>query len=173
MIILKKKTKYVGLFLALLSLFLYFNPGASVYAQSLELTTDVPLSVELEVIIYGEGIVRIGDIEITSSSTFDIKRNTRTDVLLMPNSDYAIDTVILNGENISSNIHENSLVLPELDRRSVLEIYFVMKTLIPSGGGILENPLLPLLIITTSLVTLILLVIHKRKIQSTRGSKII
>lgn len=166
MIILKKGTKYAGLILVLLSLFLYLKPAASVYAQNLELTSDVPLNVELEVIIYGEGTVKVGSIELVSSATIFINRNTKTEVYLLSDRDYTIGSVILNDEDISRSVNNNNLVLPELNSRSVLEIYFVYEALMPYSGEETDNLLLPFLLITASLVVSTLLVDNKLRIQS-------
>lgn len=166
MIILKKKVKYAGILLILLSLYVFIKPGISVNAQSLELITDVPLGVELEVIICGEGIVKVGSIELVSSATVFINRNTKTEVYLLSDKDYTIGSVILNDEDISSSVNNNNLVLPELNSRSVLEIYFVYAGLIPYSGEEADVLLLAFLLITASLVMLILLVNNKRRIQS-------
>lgn len=168
MIFLKRNGKFGGMFLAMLWVLLLLGSTGKVHAWNLELTTTVPLNIELEIIIHGEGSVRLGSFDIVSSSIVEIDRNTKTKVILIPDSNYEINSVILNDEDFCANVHESSFVLPELSKRSVLEIFFVKKEIAPNTGEDSMDIVFPALFIAAAQIVLVSQIVCICRRQSTQ-----
>lgn len=109
------------------------------YAQDTKLTTTVPSQFLLKIEIDGKGKVQVGEKCFSETTTVSVKRHTKTAITVIPAANYEIKSVLYNGEAITDNLQNHTLILPEPTDDSILSITFEEKAQPPQTG---DNPYL-------------------------------
>lgn len=122
---------------SIIALSLMFEASIPVAAQSNQtiLTVEVPSHCSLQVCIVGRGAVSINRYSITESETLLIQRHTRTTIAIQPGLSYQIATVLLNGTDMTEEIHSGELILEGLSSDGVLSVVFVKKSVVWPGSN--------------------------------------
>lgn len=115
-------TKAVALvLLAALTLMLSISAAA---AGSTTLTTTVPETVILTLDIQGKGTVTIGDVNYTQSGSIQIPRNTQLYLGITPTEGYFVKAVTFNGEDMTGDVQDGTLLLPAIGEDASLYVIF-------------------------------------------------
>lgn len=104
------------------------------FALSTRLVTHVPDAFSLELKISGNGTVWVGDTAYYESAIILLDRRGETMVNILPNENNNTRTVVFNGKSVISNIKNGKLILPALEKDSVLSIRFARDSTIPNTG---------------------------------------
>lgn len=107
------------------------------FAQNTTLTANVPSQLQLKIEINGKGAVQVGEKRFSETTTISVDRHTETAIVITPVSNYEIKSVLYNGEAMTENLQNYTLVLPEPRCDSVLTVNFMEMATPPQTG---DNP---------------------------------
>lgn len=91
---------------------------------STTLTTTVPETVILTLEIQGKGTVTIGDVNYTQSGSTQIPRNTQLRLDTTPAEGYFVKAVTFNGEDMTGDVQDGTLLLPAIGEDASLYVIF-------------------------------------------------
>lgn len=115
-------------------------------AGSTTITTTVPSHVSLTVEVTGKGSVRIGTHRIRTSQTVSVPRSEQVKIYLRPNYGYEVESVLLDGTDITSQIKNDTLILDTVFADQTLSVTFVRSESqcpnpdLPDTGHPVQNP---------------------------------
>lgn len=135
------------------------------FAQNTKLTTTVPPQFLLKIEIDGKGEIQVGEKCFSETTTVSVKRHTKTAITVIPAANYEIKSVLYNGEAMTENFQNHTLILPEPTDDSILNITFEEKSQPPQTG---DNPYLLYLCVIVMIfsgLTLVWLTIKRDKIH--------
>ena len=64
----------------------------------------------------------------------EVNRHTKTEFCLIPNSGYELKSVFFNGEDVFSELSDNTFILRETTSNSTLKVTFTPKSTQPQTG---------------------------------------
>ena len=98
------------------------------FASKTTLTTTVPEHFFVKLEIEGNGKVEVNGKSYTESTVIEVNRHTKTEFRLTPNSDYELKSVFFNGEDVFSELSDNTFILQEITSNSTLKVTFTPKS---------------------------------------------
>ena len=127
------RKKRISLLLVLAVLCIACMP-LTAFAHETTLTTTVPSQCPMKIEIIGNGKVEVEGTSYTETSIIQVKRHTETEFVLIPDEGYMLQAVSYDGEDVLSQIHNDTLVLPEVREDAVLKVVFVSNGTVPKTG---------------------------------------
>ncbi len=104
------------------------------FASKTTLTTTVPAQFSVKLEVEGNGKVEVNGKSYTESTVIEVNRHTKTEFRLTPNSDYELKSVFFNGEDVFSELSDNTFILQEITSNSTLKVTFTPKNDSPKTG---------------------------------------
>lgn len=104
------------------------------FASKTTLTTTVPAQFSVKLEVEGNGKVEVYGKSYTESTVIEVNRHTKTEFRLTPNSDYELKSVFFNGEDVFSELSDNTFILREATSNSTLKVTFTPKSDSPKTG---------------------------------------
>ena len=104
------------------------------FASKTTLTTTVPAQFSVKLEVEGNGKVEVNGKSYTESTVIEVNRHTKTEFRLTPNSDYELKSVFFNGEDVFSELSDNTFILRETTSNSTLKVTFTPKSTQPQTG---------------------------------------
>ena len=108
----------------LLVLVLSLGISATAAASSTELTTTVPSKASLHVEVNGKGTVWVGSQGIRWRQTVSIQRNEQITIRLQPDIKNKVESILLDGTDITPKIKNNTFVLDITGTEHTLSVTF-------------------------------------------------
>lgn len=140
-----KKKRAVCLYVLFVFLMVICTPCLA-FAQDTTLTVTVPSQFLLRIQINGKGEVQVGEMRFSETTTVPVDRHTKTAITVISTDNYEIESILYNGERMTENLQNHTIVLPEPTGDSVLTIFFAEKRLPPQTGDA-RNLLYPCIIV--------------------------
>lgn len=103
-------------------------------ASETTLTTTVPAQFSVKLEIEGNGKVEVNGKSYTESTTIEVNRHTKTEFYIIPNSDDELTAVLYNGEDVFSELSDNTFMLQEVTSNSTLKVTFTPTSDSPKTG---------------------------------------
>lgn len=118
---------------------LTFDPIEYSKEYKTEIYTSIPYKHKVNIINHGNGEVIVNNTNITSFSTFILKRFSNIEISLKPNIGYHIFKAYKNSDDITNIIENNKILLTNINEDLTIEIFF-------RRDSIKENPIHNILI---------------------------
>ena len=109
--------------LAVLTLCICFPVFAS--SNTTILTTKVPAHIDIDVTIDGGGTVEINGRKLSETSIVPVERNQAVSIKITPDDGYNLRCVTFDGKDITNQVANGSLTLPQLDHETSVCFKFV------------------------------------------------
>lgn len=103
-------------------------------ANTATLTTTVPSHFNADITIVGKGVIEINGVKLSQTSVVSVERHKDIKITFTPHDGYHLNSVILNGQSITTDATQNTLILPPLESDLTLSITFATNSEIPSTG---------------------------------------
>ena len=143
----RKYSKILSAFLAVMLLSMLFSVPAFAYGGNTTLTVKVPCTVTLSI---GEnGSVTVDGTKYTGDASFQKELDTVVSYTITPDSGYEINSVLYNGENVTASVSGGVYTAPALTDNATLTVLFASTahppTKIPDhgDGGYIVNYVAP------------------------------
>lgn len=128
------------------------------------LTTTVPSHFDMNIAIVGKGTIKINGRNISESCIVPIERNQAVTVKITPDDGYYLSSVTYDGNEISQEVKDGYLTLPQPERELSIYINFAAYTGTPNTGDSSYQLLIFCSVASIiSLLGMILLLIANRK----------
>ena len=154
--------------LSILIILILFSLPVVATGQETTLTTFVPTIHSLEIVIRGKGVVSIDGKEYSKSTDIQISRQTSPIIEIKSATNYAIDYIKLNDENITKQFKGGKWTFPPMIDDGVLEVKFEPLSDIPATGDT-SHICLWFILMLLSLTGLIMCYLSYRKRESKCG----
>ena len=118
--------------LAALTLVICFPVAAA--TNSTTLTTTVPETFPLMLELSGNGTVTINGVAYTQSNLIDIPHNSNIELLIVPDAENDIKTVVYNDCDYTKDTQNGKLTLPPITGDATLRVGFSKSSSIPATG---------------------------------------
>ena len=133
----KTRSKFLGkvfcLFL-LAALTLCISTPVFATANTTTLTTTVPSHFDANIAIVGKGVIEINGVKLSQTGLVSVERHKDIMITITPQNGYHLNSVILNGKNITSDAIKNTFIIPSAETDLTLSITFVADSESPSTG---------------------------------------
>ena len=155
-----KKTFYL-LLLAVLTLCICTPVLAT--SGTTTLTTSVPSHFDLNVTIIGNGTIEINGTKLLETDIVSVERNKEVTIKITPSTGYYTNSVIYDGVDITSELINGTLSLPQLEHEASIIVKFTVETGIPNTGDHGDPPLIFCVTAIASLLGIVILLTANRK----------
>lgn len=154
----RRSTAYCLLFLVLLVGLL----SVSVWAQETTLTANVPSVHTLHIELSGNGKIVVDGVPYEKTADIQIKRHGVPTISFTPDSGWELESVSLNGQDITSEFQEGTFAFPEMCDNSELTVVFEAISDIPQTGDKLNIKILYLVMLLSVIGILLCVMAHRK-----------